>query len=108
MNYIKITILDNKQYEIVGWESHKSRNILSYLPDNPNTFHILPKSFCNSRKFLVFFIATTPTNFKRRQIIRNTWARKNDTSDLIAVYFLIGTINDDKVQVNKRKIIYKL
>lgn len=90
-----IISLSRRQYEITGWEKHKSRNILSYISDNPDTFHILPKSFCATPKFLVIFIISSPGNFKSRQAIRNTWARKNE---LIQPYFLLGTTTNNKLQ----------
>lgn len=57
-----------------------------YLIDIPFKFHHIPE--CNKGHNFIILVHTSPENINRRDVLRRTWASKNETD--IDIFFLTG------------------
>ena len=68
---------------------------------NPHNFSYLnhPGNICDEDLFLLLYLHTSPENFQRRALVRNTWGNQTYYSDFkIKVLFVLGKTDDKKVQ----------
>lgn len=76
-----------------GWDYNTSKNAYKYISPHNSSLIIRPLNFCNKSSFLVIVVCSAPGNFEARNVIRDTWASKENLSKFnIQVYFLLGQL----------------
>ncbi|GBM28259.1 Beta-1,3-galactosyltransferase 1 [Araneus ventricosus] len=76
-------------------------NDMKWLVDNPGFEFLINDKRCDGADpvFLVVFVHSAPTNFHKRQVIRNTWGHEGNLAhDPMRIVFLLGTVNETRVQ----------
>ncbi|GBM28256.1 Beta-1,3-galactosyltransferase 5 [Araneus ventricosus] len=76
-------------------------NDMKWLVDNPGFEFLINNKRCDGVDpvFLVVFVHSAPTNFHKRQVIRNTWGHEENLAhDPMRIVFLLGTVNETRVQ----------
>ncbi|XP_054718029.1 beta-1,3-galactosyltransferase 5-like [Uloborus diversus] len=77
------------------------KNDMEWLIDLPDFHFLINNKRCDGEKdvFLMVFVHSAPTNFRKRQVIRETWgSESNLIHDPMRVVFLLGTVADSEVQ----------
>lgn len=81
---VRILIFNNvkmsNRWEVQGWSQNTSRVTTDYILPNENTTLIEPPNLCReiNAMFLLIVVCSSPSNFKARQSIRETWGNTTE------------------------------
>ena len=86
--------------DIIGWNEETTRDVSQYILPSQNTTIIFPRTLSESedRKLNFLFVVTSgPSNFERRNAIRETWGSENKSGLQTILVFLMGLTTDTMV-----------
>ena len=92
--------------DIIGWNEETPRDVSQYILPSQNTTIIFPQTLSESedRKLNFLFVVTSgPSNFERRNAIRETWGSDNKSGLKTILVFLMGLTTDSMVIALKTK-----
>ena len=92
--------------DIIGWNEETPRDVSLYIFPSQNTTIIFPQTLSESedRKLNFLFVVTSgPSNFERRNAIRETWGSDNKSGLKTILVFLMGLTTDSMVLALKTK-----
>ena len=92
--------------DIIGWNETTPRDVSQYILPSQNTTIIFPQTLSESedRKLNFLFVVTSgPSNFERRNAIRETWGSNNKSGLKTILVFLMGLTTDSMVIALKTK-----
>ena len=72
-----------------------AENLPGILNSHPFTYIINEPNICHNKDiFLIVYVHTAPTHYKRRMVIRQTWGNQNHYDKEIRVIFMMGKTAD--------------